>query len=112
MAGFLSGNLGGNSTKAVLRSKTGVCAGFFNLFLASADQQQLGVTQVPGVTRGYDVEIGGSSLGGSHAWNAVATKGGCLYINSTWGTEVDDLSSAVGKKFSSHYFLTRPEHLI
>lgn len=116
VAGFLSGNLGDNSAEAVLRTKTGVCAGFSNLFYALAAPQNLGVTQVFGVARGFGIEVGGESLGGGHAWNAVTINGECLLIDSTWGagaiTEGGKLDPDPEARFQPHYFLVRPEYLI
>ncbi|KAF8976605.1 hypothetical protein BGZ46_008125 [Entomortierella lignicola] len=112
-AGFLSGNLGDNSAETVLRTKTGVCAGFSNLFSALADQQQLGVSQVSGMARGYGIEPGSGSLGGAHAWNAVTINGECLLIDSTWGAGgLDDPSTNQTKSFTPFYFLVRPERFI
>ncbi|KAI8596520.1 hypothetical protein EDD21DRAFT_312037, partial [Dissophora ornata] len=112
LSGFLSGNRGDNSAEGVLRNKTGVCAGFANLFSALADQQQLGVTQVTGMARGYGIEIGGDSLGGGHAWSAVTINGECLLIDSTWGAGLDDPATGEPKMFKPFYFLMRPEHII
>ncbi|KAG0291195.1 hypothetical protein BGZ96_005419 [Linnemannia gamsii] len=116
VAGFLSGNLGDNSAEAVLRTKTGVCAGFANLFYELAAPQNLGVTKVFGVARGFGIEVGGESLGGGHAWNAVTINGECLLIDSTWGagaiTEGGKLDPDPEARFQPHYFLVRPEYLI
>ncbi|KAF9177695.1 hypothetical protein BGZ50_008448, partial [Haplosporangium sp. Z 11] len=111
--GFLSGQLGDNSAEAVLRTKTGVCAGFANLFEALAAPQQLGVSQVTGVARGYGYAPGDDSLGGAHAWNAVTINGECLLIDSTWGSgPICPKVKAITKGLVPHYFLVRPEHLI
>ncbi|KAF9899523.1 hypothetical protein BX616_002973 [Lobosporangium transversale] len=112
MKGLLSGNFGDNSAETVLRTKTGVCAGFSNLFMALAAPAQLGVTQVTGVARGYGVEVGGDSLGAGHAWNAVTISGECLLIDSTWGAGADDPTTGMSKMFKPQYFLIRPEWLI
>ncbi|KAF9353177.1 hypothetical protein BGX26_009030 [Mortierella sp. AD094] len=112
LEGFKTGNRGDNSAEGVLRYKTGVCAGYANLFLALSDQQQLGVTIVTGMARGYGIEPGGGSLGGAHAWNAVTINGECLLIDSTWGSGLDDPLTQSVKRFSPFYFLARPEQLI
>ncbi|KAF9099758.1 hypothetical protein BGX23_012152 [Mortierella sp. AD031] len=118
MTGLLSGNRGDNSAEAVLRNKTGVCAGFANLFyeLALAAPQNLGVVKIYGVARGHGIEVGGESLGGGHAWNAVTVNGECLLIDSTWGTggatDADEIPGDRGASFLPHYFLVRPEVLI
>ncbi|KAF9995977.1 hypothetical protein BGZ80_010358 [Entomortierella chlamydospora] len=112
LQGFKSGNRGDNSAEGVLRNKTGVCAGYANLFLALSDQQQLGVTTVTGVARGYGIEPGSGSLGGPHAWNAVTINGECLLIDSTWGSGLDDPATQQVRCFRPFYFLVRPEKLI
>ncbi|KAF9557942.1 hypothetical protein EC968_007337 [Mortierella alpina] len=113
MVGFQSGNLGDNSAEAVLRNRTGVCAGYANLFEALAAPQQLGVTQVYGMARGYGIEVGDGSLGGAHAWNAVTIQGERLLIDSTWGAgAVCPNAPDTPKQMNPHYFLVRPEHLI
>ncbi|KAF9906856.1 hypothetical protein EC991_000220 [Linnemannia zychae] len=116
VAGFLSGNLGDNSAEAVLRTKTGVCAGFANIFFELAAPQNLGVTTVYGVARGFGCEAGGESLGGPHAWNAVTVNGECRLIDSTWGagpiTESGTIDPDPETRFLPHYFLVRPEALI
>ncbi|KAF8946344.1 hypothetical protein BGZ47_000755 [Haplosporangium gracile] len=116
VAGFLSNNLGDNSAEAVLRTKTGVCAGFANLFYELAAPANLGVIKVFGVARGIGIEVGGESLGGPHAWNAVTVNGECFLIDSTWGagpiTEGGKLDPDPEARFQPHYFLVRPEELI
>lgn len=116
VAGFLSNNLGDNSAEAVLRTKSGVCAGFSNLFYELAAPANLGVIKVTGVARGFGIEVGGDSLGGGHAWNAVTVNGECLLIDSTWGagpiTECGQLDPDPEARFCPHYFLVRPEELI
>ncbi|KAF9547157.1 hypothetical protein EC957_008837 [Mortierella hygrophila] len=116
VAGFLSNNLGDNSAEAVLRTKTGVCAGFANLFYELAAPANLGVIKVFGVARGFGIEAGGESLGGPHAWNAVMVNGEGFLIDSTWGagpiTESGKLDPDPEARFQPHYFLVRPEELI
>ncbi|KAG0272734.1 hypothetical protein BGZ95_011488, partial [Linnemannia exigua] len=116
VVGFMTGNLGDNSAEAVLRNKTGVCAGFANIFYELAAPQDLGVSKVFGVARGFGIEVGGDSLGGGHAWNAVTINGECLLIDSTWGagaiTESGTIDPDSEVRFMPHYFLVRPEFLI
>ncbi|KAG0061503.1 hypothetical protein BGZ90_003558 [Linnemannia elongata] len=115
VAGFLSNNLGDNSAEAVLRTKTGVCAGFANLFYELAAPANLGVIKVFGLARGFGIEVGGESLGGGHAWNAVTVNGECFLIDSTWGAGAimdGKLDPDPEARFQPHYFLVRPEELI
>ncbi|KAF9159721.1 hypothetical protein DFQ26_006221 [Actinomortierella ambigua] len=119
MAGFMSGNLGDNSAEAVLRSRTGVCAGYSNLFMALSAQQHLGVTMVVGDARGYGFKVGTRDRGGKHAWNAVEVNGEWLLIDSTWGSggaTSDDRGPRTGSggddPFNPYYFLVRPEQMI
>ncbi|KAF9433656.1 hypothetical protein BGZ76_009163 [Entomortierella beljakovae] len=110
LKGFYSGNLGDNSANGVLRSKTGVCEGFANLFLALSEPQRLGAYKISGVARGLGIEPGGESLGGAHAWIGVIINGEYLLIDATWGAGTDDQDAT--KAFKPFYFLTRPEVLI
>ncbi|KAG0372781.1 hypothetical protein BGX24_012583 [Mortierella sp. AD032] len=115
VAGFMAGNLGDNSAEAVLRNKTGVCAGFSNIFYELAAPQDLGVSKVFGVARGFGIEIGGDSLGGGHAWNAVTINGESLLIDSTWGagpiTDCEYLIYSHWPSSSSEQFLDPPVHV-
>jgi transglutaminase-like putative cysteine protease len=66
--------------ETVLRTGTGVCAGYANALLALGVAAGYEVAFVAGDSR----DMGGDVGGGGHAWNAVKIDGGWYLVDATW----------------------------
>lgn len=85
--------------QTVLRTGTGVCAGYAQLVKAIGDAAGLEVVVVVGKTRAY------GSLG--HAWNAAKVDGRWMLLDATWDAgSVDD---AFKKNYRPWYLMTPPD---
>ncbi len=108
---YFSGQYTDQSAEAVLNRRTGVCAGYANLYQALASRCGVETAVVSGEVRRDPEDTTNLSL--RHAWNAVKLQGRWYLLDSTWGSGyVDYQSRRFTRKFNPYYFLVPPEQLI
>ncbi|GMU51322.1 MAG: hypothetical protein AMXMBFR33_04680 [Candidatus Xenobia bacterium] len=108
---YFSGQYPDQSAEAVLKRRTGVCAGYANLYEALASRCAVETVVVSGEVRRDPEDTTNLSLG--HAWNAVRIQGRWYLLDSTWGSGyVDYQSRRFTRKFNPYYFLVPPDQLI
>lgn len=90
--------------ESVFRKRTGVCAGYANLFKALAGELGIPAEYVTGDTR----TLNGDVAGVGHAWNAVQVGGKWYLIDATWGAGYVD-GDKFTRRYTSAYLLTPPE---
>lgn len=90
--------------ESVFRQRTGVCAGYANLFKALAGELGIPAEYVTGDTR----TINGDIAGVGHAWNAVQVGGKWYLLDATWGAGYVD-GDKFTRRYTSAYLLTPPE---
>jgi transglutaminase-like putative cysteine protease len=110
---FFSGNISHQSSDDVFRNKKGVCDAYGTIFKALCDGVQLECIKISGYAKGYGYVPGKSTFTRTdHAWNVIKLDNKWYFIDSTWGAGHLDMYNQYQKKLDSHYFLTRPEHMI
>lgn len=90
--------------ETVFRQRTGVCAGYANLFKALADKLGIPAVYVTGDTR----TITGELAGVGHAWNSVEIGKKWYLVDATWGAGYVDGNRFV-RRYTPAYLLTPPQ---
>ncbi|KAI9349505.1 hypothetical protein BDR26DRAFT_627202 [Obelidium mucronatum] len=112
--------MGAQDADSILHSRSSVCDGYSNLFLALCEaaprfegHEEIYAFKISGLARGVNLEAGDTvtDLNG-HAWNSVYVNGEYRFIESTWAA-----GSAEGNSFKKlflpiPYFLAAPELFI
>jgi hypothetical protein len=103
------------SAEAVLKSRTAVCEGFSNLYLALGKEMQLKIEKVIGYAKGYSYEEGQKFKETNHAWNIVFLNNQWRICDATWG---EGFGSNVNgklkstKRFKEYWFNCSPYEAI
>lgn len=109
---YFSGDFGDNSAETVLRRRSGVCAGYANLFTALAEEAGMKSMVVVGHSKGYGSQPGQGEEGGKHAWNVVQIDGQWALLDATWGSGYIDDQKQFIRRVSQDWFLTPPKAFI
>lgn len=112
LAGYLNKNYGDQSAEAVLKRRTGVCAGYANLFKALGKSAELEVEVVEGWSKGYGYVNNRLDSEPNHAWNAVRINGSWYLVESTWGSGRITEENQFERGFDDYYFFPPPDQLI
>lgn len=88
----------------VFRRRTGVCAGYANLYRSLGQAAGLDVVYLVGNVR----DERGGMAGSSHAWNAVKVDGHWLLVDVTWDAGFSD-EDTFSFRYRSSYLFTPPE---
>lgn len=86
----------------VFRTRTGVCAGFANLFVAMGTKAGLDVVWIAGTARRSDGTLEG------HAWNAARIKGRWYLVDATWDVKTPRLGPP-DERIETMWLFTPPE---
>ncbi|MBI4338478.1 MAG: hypothetical protein HY680_00835 [Chloroflexi bacterium] len=109
---YLSGKYPDQSADAALKRRTGVCAGYANLFQTLGKYAGLGVVVVEGWSKGYGYVNNQLDDRPNHAWNAVLIDGKWYLVDSTWGSGFISQEKQFVRQFNDYYFLAPPQQLI
>lgn len=112
---YNSRQYGDNSAEAVLRTRTAVCEGFSNLFLALGEHMDLKVKKVPGFAKGLGYYYGKSFGKADHAWNIAEINGQWKVFDSTWGQGIGKNVQGklvTSKRFDDYWFNLDPYEAI
>lgn len=110
---FFSGDFGDMSAKSVLKTMTGICDGYAQLFVALATSTGLHAERIGGNSKGYGYVVGSKIEGPkNHAWNAVQIDGVWRLVDCTWGAGYIDEKKNFVERFSDYFFLTPPDQFI
>lgn len=100
-------------TSSVLRGRRATCSGYAALFEELAEALGLEVEIISGHGKGRGYEPGqGLNSAFEHAWNAVKIDGEWELVDCTWGAGFVDEQGRFVRRFTDHYFLTRPEKFV
>lgn len=108
---YFSGDYGDNTAETVLRRKSGVCAGYANLFEAMTDELGIESEIVVGHSKGYGFEPGKEG-GDLHAWNVVKVDGRWALLDATWGSGYINTDKAFVRRVTDDWFMTPPKAFI
>ncbi|KAI8607506.1 hypothetical protein BC830DRAFT_1086891, partial [Chytriomyces sp. MP71] len=117
--GFISNRRSPQDADSVLRSRSSVCEGYANLFLAlchaaSHHGHQIEVVKISGAARGAGFQPGDAVINlDAHAWNAVRVNDEWRFIECTWAAGSVNPAEGYVKEYSPQpYFLVYPAHFI
>eukprot|EP00798_Chlamydomonas_sp_ICE-L_P031807 gene31807-7006_t len=107
--GLRTGNYGDLSAEGMLRSRTGVCSGYSNLYLAMCKEAGVECVAVTGLAKGVSWQASGSVKKSNHAWNAVKLDSlGWALLDCTWAAGHLGAGDVHVQEYKEYYFHTCP----
>jgi transglutaminase-like putative cysteine protease len=108
--GFNTGDYGDLSPEGVLKSRSGVCSGYAQLYEALGNEMGLEIANVSGYSKGYGYTPG-EAMEISHAWTAITIGGKVHLFDATWGAGYGETVNGKlksSKKYTDVWFDTDP----